>query len=485
MNVLLIMSDEHSAETMGCAGHRIARTPVLDRLAEEGTRFTNCYTPSPLCTPGRASFFTGQYTHRLGTWDNATPYDGRAIDIANQLHRHGERLTSFGKLDLHPDGEYAGLDAELWNARDNPQFESFFRDRDVAMGNELRFRNMGIRSEPNFDDRVRESALEWLRGQQGADRPWVLYVGYLHPHFPFFADEERWKKYEQLVDGEAIPPTARGSFAELNEPLRQLRRHFRGDAVDEEILRRAHIGYYALTDKLDYNVGKLLEALREIGQEEDTLVIYTSDHGEQLGRHGLWWKCCMYEESARVPLIVRGPGVPQGGLVETPVSLLDLFPTVCEARGIPVPDGLPGRSLLPLARGEGDPRRADFAFSEYHAHGVPSGMYMIRWGKWKYVHYVGYEPQLFDLEADPQEMRDLYSASGQSDELREALAEGERRLRSVCDPEAVDRRAREFQRATRERMGLTGYVPPKGMPVPHPEYAWENPNLPTKENDRT
>jgi choline-sulfatase len=471
MNVLFIMSDEHSAETMSCAGHRTVQTPVLDQLAAEGTMFSNCYTPSPLCTPGRASFFTGAYTHKLGTWDNATPYDGRSVDIANHLNRHGEKLVSFGKLDLHPDGQYEGLEASLWGARNNPQFESFFRDGDVEMGNDLRFRQMGIRKESSFDDRVRDGALAWLHDRQGSTDPWVMYVGFLHPHFPFIAPEERWKKYDKLVTSEDMAPAARDDFPELNEPLRQLRRHFRGDVVDSETLRKAHVGYYALTEELDANIGRLLQALRDIGQEEDTLIVYTSDHGEQLGRHGLWWKCCMYEESARVPLILKGPGIPQGKVVDTPVSLLDMFPTICDARGIEPPAGLPGRSLLPLARGEHDPTRADFAFSEYHAHGVPSGMYMIRWEKWKYVYYVGFAPQLFDLEDDPQELNDLFPSSSSSMELQHTLEACDRRLRSVCDPEAVDRRAQEFQQETKKKLGLSGYVPPAGMPVPHPVYS--------------
>jgi choline-sulfatase len=471
MNILFIMSDEHSGETMGCAGHRKVQTPNLDRLAAEGTLFTNAYTPSPLCTPGRASFFTGKYTHQLGTWDNATPYDGKTHDIAKHLYQHGERLTSFGKLDLHPDGHYEGLDASLSNPRNNPQFESFFRDQDVSMGNEDRFKNMGIRDGETFDDRVRDHAIDWLNSRKGSNQPWVMYVGLLNPHFPFFTDEERWRKYEAIVTDEDMLPAAGKEFPELNEPLRQMRRHFRGDVVDEETLRKAHIGYYALTDKLDDNIGRLLQTLEEIGQEKETLIIYTSDHGEQLGRHGLWWKCCMYEESARVPLIMKGPGIKRGFKVETPVSLLDMFPTICDARGLQPPKGLPGRSLLPLARGEKDLQRSDFVFSEYHAHGVPSAMFMIRWQQWKYVYYVGYDPQLFDLGVDPQEQNDLYASARTSVVLQDVLAGCYQRLRSVCNPEETDRRAKDFQQATKKRLGLTGYVPPKGMPVPHPEYA--------------
>jgi len=469
------MSDEHSHQAMGCAGHPVVQTPNLDRLAAEGAMFENAYTPCPVCTPARASFFTGRYAHQLGTWDNAIPYDGSVPGLSHVLAGHGQRLTTFGKLDFHPEAEYKGLDAHLPLQRTHPQYESFFRGQDIAIDSAQRFRQMGISDHPPRDDKVLQGAVEWLRSKRGSEEPWILYTGFLDPHFPFYVDEERWNRYNALVTD--VPDVARPPFDELNEPLRLLRRHFRGEDADAETVRRAHVGYYAMTSRLDDSVGLLLDTLRECGLEENTLVIYTSDHGEQLGHHGLWWKCCMYEESARVPLLMRGPGIRGGTAVKAPVSLIDLLPTVCDAAGVPLPDGLPGRSLLPLARGQGDAARADFAFSEYHAHGVPSGMYMVRWDRWKYVYYSGYGAQLFDLAADPAETVNVLEdpALRNTPAAREAAAEGDRRLRSVCDPDEVSLRALRDQRAIREELGIESFPARHVRTVPHPRFRPDEP----------
>jgi choline-sulfatase len=464
----MIMSDEHSYQVMGCAGHPQVQTPNLDRLASEGTLFANCYTPSPICTPARASFYTGQYAHRLGTWDNAIPYDGSVPGIAHYLSRHGKQLTTFGKLDFHPDGVYDGLEAHLPGQRNHPQYESFFRGQDIPINSAARFKRMGVSDRIPPDDRVQDAAVEWLRSKKDSDEPWIMYTGFLDPHFPFFTDEARWNRYEEMV--KEIPAIAQPPFPELNEPLRMLRRHFRGDEADAQTVRNAHIGYYAMTSRLDDRVGLLLDTLRECGMEEDTLVIYTSDHGEQLGHHGLWWKCCMYEESVHVPLLMRGPGIRQGALVKEPVSLIDLLPTVCDAAGVPCPAQLPGRSLLPLAKGIGDEYRADFAFSEYHAHGMPSGMYMIRWDRWKYVYYCGFEPQLFDLVNDPSECANLLDdrETRETAAVREALIQCERRLLTVCDPDAVSNRALREQAEIRVELGIEAFPVVHTREVPRP-----------------
>lgn len=468
MNILIIMSDEHSHQVLGCAGHPHVQTPNLDRLASEGILFANCYTPSPICTPARASFYTGQYAHQLGTWDNAIPYDGSVPGISQYLSEHGKKLITFGKLDLHPYGIYEGLEAHLLGQRMNPQYESLFRGQDIPINSAARFQRMGISDRIPPDDRVQDAAIEWLRSKKDSDEPWIMYTGFLDPHFPFFTDEARWNRYEAMV--KEIPDSAQPPFAELNEPLRMLRRHFRGDEADAQTVRNAHIGYYAMTSRLDDRVGLLLDTLSECGMEEDTLVIYTSDHGEQLGHHGLWWKCCMYEESVHVPLLMRGPGIRQGVVVQEPVSLIDLLPTVCDAAGIPSPAQLPGRSLLPLAKGKGDELRADFAFSEYHAHGVPSGMYMIRWNRWKYVYYCGFEPQLFDLDNDPTESFNLIEnrETRGSAAVREALTECDKRLRAVCDPDAVSVRALREQEEIRIELGIEEFPVKHTREVPRP-----------------
>jgi choline-sulfatase len=526
MNVLIIMSDEHSNNAMGCSGHQIVRTPVLDRLAGEGAMFTQAYTNCPVCTPARASFFTGRYVHELGTWDNSTPYDGKIKGMSQHLAEHGQTMHSIGKLDLHPDGQYDGLVASRPGHRSRIDVGAFFRESGEPKPLvEERYNRIGIREGLSNDQRVLEETVQWLKQRSNkqqpeigagtstsmgletgagtgngsgtgagissgsemgsgtgieaeTDKPWMLYVGFSHPHFPFYVKQHYWDLYNELI--KEVPDFLNRPFTELNEPLRALRHYFRSDVLDEEMIRRMLVGYYALTNELDDNIGTILRTLEEEGLDEDTLIIYTSDHGEQLGRHGLWFKCSMYEETSNVPMIVKGPHVAPGTRVDQPVSLVDLFPTVCEALGLPLPENVPGRSLLTLAGGEEDPSRNDFAFSEYHAHGMPVGMYMIRWQQWKYVYFTdGIAPQLFDLEHDPEEMIDLAGRAESVASIGEVLLECNKRLRSVCDPEEAENRAREFQAKTKRELGLdsftigdpasSGYVDKK-LKVPHPEY---------------
>jgi choline-sulfatase len=225
--------------------------------------------------------------------------------------------------------------------------------------------------------------------------------------------------------------------------------------------------YYGMVSFLDDNIGQVLGALQASGLGEDTLVVYTSDHGDNLGTRTFWGKSNMYEESVGVPLIMQGPGVPRSRRVGTPVSLVDGYPTILEAIGVP-PTGaeadLPGGSLLGLVQGEDAERTV---FSEYHAVASITGVFMVRFGHWKYVHYEGYRPQLYDLEADPGETRDLAREPGHE----EPLAEGLRRLRAICDPAEVTARAFADQEwriaelggaAVVRQMGSYAYTPAPG-----------------------
>lgn len=472
MNILMIMSDEHSDQVMGCSGHPVAKTPAIDQLAREGTLFANCYTPCPLCVPTRASLFTSQYVNKLGTWDNATPYDGKIRGLSQYLIQHGYDMTSIGKLDFHPEGAYNGLEAIIPSFREEADIGCLFRESDQARPKtEQRFKRIGITDKTTYDDKIRDLAIQWLKDKKRTDSPWFLYVGFTNPHFPFYVRKKYWDYYDKIV--KEIPEVAKEPFKSLNEPLLALRHHFRGDVADEKIIRKAHLGYYALVSQLDYNIGQILNALEEQGLTDDTLIIYTSDHGEQLGHHGLWWKCCMFEESVHIPLIMKGPAVKKGAKVDTLVSLMDIFPTICQALNIPVPKDIVGQSLMNLAYGREDIKRDDFVFSEYHAHGMPVGMYMIRWKNWKYVYYAGYKPQLFDLNKDNREINDLAEQAKQSEEIQRVLVECERKLRTICNPEEVNERAKAFQSKMRNMLGITEYNEDeikKSRTAFHPEY---------------
>ncbi|MGH8642347.1 MAG: sulfatase-like hydrolase/transferase, partial [Burkholderiales bacterium] len=218
----------------------------------------------------------------------------------------------------------------------------------------------------------------------------------------------------------------------------------------------------------DDNIGRILRALKQAGLAESTRVIYSSDHGDNLGTRGLWGKSTMYEESAGIPMIMAGPGVPAGATGATPVTLADGFPTILHALGArpdPRDRDLPGSSLLDIAQGKAPQRTI---LSEYHAAGAITASYMIRHGRYKYIHYVGLPPMLFDLEADSHERNDLACNSA----YKTIITECEARLRSVVDPEAVDQQARADQRACIEKnggkeailkKGAFRYSPPPGV----------------------
>jgi choline-sulfatase len=208
--------------------------------------------------------------------------------------------------------------------------------------------------------------------------------------------------------------------------------------------------YYGMVTFLDEQIGRVLRALDDAGLTATTRVIYSTDHGEQLGDHGLWWKGVMFEGAAGIPLLMAGPDVPQGKVVNTPVSLVDVFPTVVEATGAalhPEDADLPGASLLGLAGAADDGERT--VFSEYHASNSSTAYYLLRRGRYKYLYYVGYPAQLFDLQADPDEAHDLAGDPQQASRL----ADFERALREIVDPEAIDATARADQRARIDAAG--------------------------------
>lgn len=469
MNIITIISDEHSYQAMGNSGSPFAETPNLDRLASNGINFRNAYSPCPVCAPARASWFTGQYVCHLGTWDNSTPYDGTQPGIASHLGKHGVPVHHIGKTHFHPDGDYGFASIEYPNYLESPDLGCYYRDKKVArLGAEKRFSKIGIKKEASFDDKVIERALQWIDENKDNDG-WALNIGLLDPHFPFYVKQEHWNYFADKI--KEIPVSSKPPFTSLNNSLLELRKYFKGDMVDDEILRKVFIGYHAAIKELDDNIGLILNKLEETGLLDDTIVIYTSDHGEQLGYHGLWWKCTMFEQSARIPMIILDP-TRRHRDVDVPVNLVDLFPTMCEIFGIPFAEDIDGQSLLPLMNGTVDNTRRDYSFSEYNAHGISGGMYMIRWDRYKYVFYTNDNPQLFDLSSDPGEDHDLVSEKGDSEEIKLILAEGQKRLYSVCNPYRVTERSLEFQARMKKELNLPDeYDIERSFGfVPHPEY---------------
>ncbi|HSA88871.1 MAG TPA: sulfatase-like hydrolase/transferase [Burkholderiales bacterium] len=467
-NLLVIMSDEHDPRWMGCSGSALMHTPNLDRLAARGLRFTDAYTTCPICVPARAAFAIGRYIHQIGFWDNADPYDGSVPSWHHRLREAGHRVVSVGKLHFRSADDDNGFSEEIvpMNVFEGKgDLYGLLRGDDMpprADGKKLAALAGPGESEYTWYDReIASRAQIWLREEapRHAGRPWVLFVSFVAPHFPLTAPPHWYYRYPF----ERIPTPKLYREGKLHPYVRDQAdntgydRHFE----DEAAVKRARAGYLGLISSLDENIGHLLETLEGCGLSEKTRVLYTSDHGDNLGARGLWGKQVLYEEAAKVPLILAGPGVP-AGVRREPVSHVDVYPTVMECVGADAP-GASGVSLLakPTQR---------VILSEYHASSSRAGEFMIRHGKWKYVYFVRYpdRPELFDLENDPEELNDL---GGDSRFRREREACHEELL-AMLDPEEVDRRAKRRQaelvaanggREAVIRRGSFAYSPPPGF----------------------
>lgn len=473
MNVLFIVSDEHSGSAIHSSGDKDAVTPNLDKLAEKGTTFTSAYSSCPVCVPARASLFTGDYVCRLGTWDNSTPYDGKILGMAEHFKNNGIPYYQIGKTHFHIDGEYHFASGDNLGLLSKPDLGCYYRDNKAErIGAENRFKEVGISDgAERFDDKVLKSTLSFLTEHKDDKSPWILGVGLIEPHFPFNIKKENWDYFESYFKEVPLPKEVLPPYTSLNSSYESLRRYFKADLATEDVIKRIRIGYYAAIKELDEKIGLILDKLEELNLDKDTIVIYTSDHGEQLGFHGLWWKCTMFDQSARIPLIVSLPKALKEKENSEPISLVDIFPTLCDALNVDKIENIDGETFWPLVNGEKMKTRRDFAFSEFNAHGLPGGIYMIRWKNYKYVFFTEDPPQLFDMGKDPLENNNLLL--NPNDEILEVQKECEKRLFSVCDPFEVTKRSKEFQKKMKKALELPDeYVIARGGAfVPHPDYS--------------
>ncbi len=442
-NVLLLMSDQHAPGMAGFAGHPQAHTPHLDRLAASGAVFDSAYCTSPICVPSRASVATGRYVHEMGTWDNAAPYVGTPESWGHHLGAAGYRVTTIGKLHYRRVDDDTGFpDQRLaMHIHGKGDLRGISRrpDGDTPIPGQghrnIRKAGAGESDYTKFDARVAEEAVRFLR-HESDDGPWALMVSFVAPHFPLIAPQEFFDLYDpaELV----LPSRDRGAWDHPSVDVFRAAFGITEPFTDDEIRNALH-AYLALCSFLDANLGRVLDALAESGHLDDTLVVYTSDHGESAGAHGLWFKHLMNEESVGVPLLMAGPGVAPRR-VTAPVSHVDLFPTFLDWAGVTSADpDLPGVSLLDVdAVGEDRP-----VMAEYHANGTVAASFMLRHGRYKYIEYIDGPPQLFDLSLDPGEHRNLADDPAHGATLADCAV----RLRGFCDPETVDAAARRDQAA--------------------------------------
>lgn len=464
-NVLIIMVDEMAAKAVGCYGHPIVKTPNIDKLAARGVRFANAYATSPICMPARAAFATGQYPHQTGYWDNVLAYDGRVKGWGHRLQDAGHRFTSIGKL--HYEGaEYdTGIDEQILPMHVYGGGDVFGLEREhpparpqsASLANEV---EAGDSQYTRYDRNIVSLTEEWFRNRlsdQG-DKPWVLFTSFITPHFPLTVPRVFLDLYNlsdiELADKKLV---SHASLAPWWKPFRD-GYNFDDYFENDEQRRRALLHYYALCSFADDAVGKVVRALENSGEADRTMILFLSDHGDNMGVRGLWGKSTMYEESANIPMILVDPAL-SPGVCDTPVSLVDAYPTVLSAVGLdPTPEerDLPGRSLLEIAAEPYDAGRQ--VFCEYHASCAPTGLMMLRKGPYKYIHYTGHGAELFDLNVDPDEVDNLAALPA----YRGIVAEFEASLRALVDPEDADARAKRDQRNRLSELGGMQAIVAKG-----------------------
>ncbi|MBI3695428.1 MAG: sulfatase-like hydrolase/transferase [Acidobacteria bacterium] len=437
-NILFLLSDQHKPGALGLLGDPHARTANLDALAQSGLRFEQAYCANPVCTPSRASLLTGLYTHNHRTWNNAVPWPFEIKTLAHHFSRAGYISALIGKmhfvdaqthgfdyrLDFNDWFQYLGPKSKLYaeelsranSGSGQPQIDDLWRDfgdpwigvreLDDRQGSVHMGRASKIPERDHFESFVARETVRFLK-RFGKQHPFFLISSYLKPHDPFMPPEG----FARMFSASSVQLPGTYGKVDLNKVPREIRNRIELDRGNPEIKDPDLAGqriamYYGNVAHLDHCLGQVLEALRALDLEKDTVVLYSSDHGEMLGEHGLWHKFVFYEPSVGVPLIFRVPGLTQGGAVcRTPVSQVSLFATLLELCGLSVPSGLDGDSLLPLLRDPG--RRTDAPVYAEFALRTPNARYMIRRGEWKYSFYVNDMPELYNLRQDPLEMNNL------------------------------------------------------------------------------
>ena len=454
-NILLIMVDQLAPQALPVHGHPVVKAPNLARLAEDSVVFDSAYCNFPLCAPARTVMMSGRLPSRIGAYDNAAEFPAEVPTFAHYLRRQGYRTTLTGKMHFCGPDQLHGFEERLttdvypsdftwtpdWDRPDERL--SWFHEMGsvIQAGPCLRSNNL------DYDDEVVFTAKRHLfdlaRGND--ERPFCLVVSMIHPHDPYTIGPRHWDLYEGVEIG---PPSVEIAPADLDPHSRRVRRciGLEEQPVSAEQTLAARRAYYGAISYVDDQVGDLLATLKEAGFAEDTVVLFTADHGDMLGERGLWYKMTWFEPAARVPLFVHAPGWFRPRRVSRSVSLMDILPTLAEIGGDgAAPDlatPIEGRSLVPHLSGGGG---HDEVLGEYTAEGTSHPLFMIRRGRYKFVSAKGDPDQLFDLEADPKELANLAGAPEHAGTLGAFRDEAAARW----DGEALAERILESQRRRR------------------------------------
>ena len=474
-NILLIMADQLPASALPAYGHEIVSAPNLTRLAESGAVYEAAYCASPLCAPSRSAMLTGRPPSAIGVYDNAAELPAGAPTVTHLLRAAGYATVLAGKMHFVGPDQLHGFEQRLtsdvypstfdwtpdWRLPDERNLP-WYHNMTSLLGTRIAEAAM----QTDYDDEVCFTAVQLLRdlSRQPHRRPFFATVSFTNPHDPWEVRRRHWERYtDEQIDLPAVPAIPR----ERADPHSLRLRDMIGcdhRPLSEDEVRRARHGYYAAVSYLDDRVGEVLDALEATGLADDTVVLFTADHGEMLGERGLWYKMSFFDGSARVPLIAAGPGVAPGRHAG-PVSQIDLAPTLAELAGGDAADAeFEGVSLVRSLHGESEHGPAWVA-AEYLAEGLRAPSVMLRRGRHKFIRTPGDPDQLYDLDADPVELRNLASDPAHSAVAQEMDAEVARRW----DLDALDAEVRASQR--RRRLVAAGLQPGAHTPWDHQPFV--------------
>lgn len=426
-NILVMVTDQQRGDTIHALGNDIIQTPNLDRLCAEGTAFTSAYTPSPVCVPGRCCLYTGQYTHHNRCYDNGYPMPDDTF-FMEEFRDSGYVTRGIGKMHFEPDpGALHGFQQrerqeELIEHIEDDDYLMYLRDK----GYHHIFEPHGQRSEMYYIPQIsqlpaRDHPTQWVGDravrflqERDKDQPFLLMANFIHPHPPF-APPTPWNKLYRTAD---MPNPL---TVENPEECITYYNHFqniykyRSRGFDQNLARTLKGFYYACVSFIDYQVGRILDELERQGILDDTIIVYTSDHGEMLGDYGCFGKRCMLNSASRIPMLVRYPELfKQGAVCQQAVSLVDVAPTLFAAAQIQSNMSLDGENMAAIARGESSRKYVISALGK-----AGRGLYMITDGNEKYVFSAPDEQEYFFDRAETENKID--SCREQAEGLKKEL----------------------------------------------------------------
>ena len=440
LNIIIIQTDEHHPTMYGASGDPIAITPNLDKIAKQGVVFTNAYCQNPISTPSRMSMLTGRYSQSINVLDNSHPLTKEFKTYADIFNKKGYTSAIIGKMHFRGKGE------ELRHGFERPYGDagSDNSDDDFQTAELEKIEKKKLRGRDPKDARVSDFSMNTSKDggivpytqkflTENKDNPFLLICSFYKPHFPFEASRE----YHEMYKGRVKLPVDFNSDKK-NWPVSSHleNKEYKFDQLSKKEIIHAREVYYAMITWVDDQIGLILDELERLGLKDNTLIIYTSDHGELAGEHGLWYKNSFYEGSVGIPFVVSHPKtIKTNQLNHTITGNIDIFPTICDAAGIKKPDWLEGKSLWPVLQGQesGNDR---YIFSETYRSNIPGCM--VRYQQWKYFEYMPCannnfkkEVFLFDLLNDPNEMRNL----AYLDEHKKTVENLEKKIKDWWKPE--------------------------------------------------